>query len=109
MATGSQSKLTFSVSGLQIGQPKNFLFAKQPSGSFSIRAVAIVDGTSAVAITSTDPEPVFPLLTEQRALVTYLDAVSTLEASRVARLPQVLPPASASEFIGALHRFSPLS
>ena len=104
MNEGSRSKLSFSVAGLQVGQPKSFLFAKQASGSFSVRAVAVVDGASAVAVSVTDPEPIFPLLTEQRALVTYLEAVSTLDAARVASLPALLSPSATSDFIGALHR-----
>jgi len=60
---------------LQYGQPKRFLFSKLPSGSFSIRAIAIVHGKSAVCFSCTDPEPEYPLLTEQRALVSYMHAV----------------------------------
>ncbi len=75
VSAGSPRKFTFSVSGLQVGQPKHFLFSKTGSGSFSVRATAIVDGTSAVAITVADPQPLFPLLSEQRALATYFDAV----------------------------------
>jgi len=104
MAADSRSTLSFSVAGLQVGQPKSFLFSKQPSGSYSVRAVAIVDGSSAAAVSATDPEPNLPLLSNQRALVTYLEAVSTLDATRVAGLPALLPPAGSSGFIDGLHR-----
>ncbi len=78
LSQDSTRKLSFSVGGLQIGQPKNFLFSRVGSGSFSVRAVAIVDGNSAVAVSVTDPPPSFPLLTEQRALATYYEAVRFL-------------------------------
>ena len=75
VSEGSTRKFTFSVGGLQLGQPKHFLFSKTGSGSFSVRATAIVDGTTAVAISVADPPSRFPLLSEQRALATYFDAV----------------------------------
>jgi hypothetical protein len=78
LSQDSTRKLSFSVGGLQIGQPKSILLPRAGSGSFSVRAVAIVDGTSAVAVSVTDPPPKFPLLTEQRALATYYEAVRFL-------------------------------
>ncbi len=104
LAEGSNRKLSFSVGGLQVGQPKHFLFSKAEASSFSVRAVAIVDGTTAVAISVSNPPPRFPLLIEQRALVTYFEAVrflsffkthfrslcfqlSSLEPARVRSLP----------------------
>ena len=78
LSPDSTRKLQFSVGGLQIGQPKNILLSRAGFGSFSVRAVAIVDGSSAVAVSVTDPPPKFPLLTEQRALVTYYEAVRFL-------------------------------
>jgi len=51
------------------------MFKIQRSGSFSVRALAIVNGSSAVALTCVDPQPQFPLLTEQRALVSYMKAI----------------------------------
>ena len=104
LAEGSNRKLSFFVGGLQIGQPKHFLFSKVEASSFSVRAVAIVDGTTAVAISVSNPPPRFPLLIEQRALVTYFEAVrflsffklhfrslcfqlSSLEPARVRTLP----------------------
>jgi hypothetical protein len=77
--TGTSTKIAFSVDGLQIGQPKHFLFSKRDSGSFSVRVVAVVDGSSSVAVSTADPPPKFPLLSEQRALVTYFEAVCFVE------------------------------
>jgi hypothetical protein len=79
--TGSGNKLAFSVGGLQIGQPKHFLFSKLDSGSFSVRVHAIVDGSSSAVVSVADPPPKFPLLTEQRALVTYFEAVRSSSCS----------------------------
>ena len=60
---------------LQYGQRRHFMFKLQPSASFSVRARAVVHGSSAVALTCVDPQPQFPLLTEQRALASYLQAI----------------------------------
>jgi hypothetical protein len=60
---------------LQFGQPRHFIFKLSKSGSFTVRALAIVNGNSAVASTCCDPEPQFPLLIEQRALASYLKAI----------------------------------
>ena len=65
------------MTALQLGQPRHFIFKLEHSGSFSVRAVAIVNGSSAVALSCVDPVPKFPLLTEQRALASYLQAIST--------------------------------
>jgi hypothetical protein len=65
---------------LQYGQPRHFAFRILHPGSFSVRVVAVVDGSSAVAVTCVDPEPKFPLLTEQQALVSYLQAVGTSQS-----------------------------
>jgi hypothetical protein len=75
LAPGSTNKLTFTVGGLQVGQPKHFLFSKVDAGSFNVRAVAIVDGTTSVAVSVANPPPRYPLLTEQRALAIYYEAV----------------------------------
>jgi hypothetical protein len=64
------------ITALQLGQPRHFIFKLEHSGSFSVRAVAIVNGSSAVALSCVDPVPKFPLLTEQRALASYLQAIS---------------------------------
>ena len=74
-AASPVTRLTFSLVTHQYGQPKHFLFSKLPSGSFSIRAIAIVHGKSAACFNCTDPQPEFPLLTEQRALVSYMHAM----------------------------------
>ncbi len=74
-AASPVTRLTFSLVIHQYGQPKHFLFSKLPSGSFSIRAIAIVHGKSAACFNCTDPQPEFPLLTEQRALVSYMHAM----------------------------------
>jgi hypothetical protein len=60
---------------LQYGQPRHFIFKLQRSGSFSVRALAIVHGSSVVALACVDPQPKFHFLTEQRALASYMQAV----------------------------------
>ena len=75
-AASPVTRLPFSLVTHQYGQPKHFLFSKLASGSFSIRAIAIVHGKSAVCFSCTDPEPNIPLCTEQRALVSYMEAVT---------------------------------
>jgi hypothetical protein len=74
---------------LQFGQPRHFVFKLQHSGSFSVRAVAIVNGSSTVALTCVDPEPKFPLLTEQRALASYLQAIGKCISDATARAMQL--------------------
>jgi hypothetical protein len=45
--------------------------------------VAVVDGSSVVALTSVDPEPKFPLLTEQRALASYMQAIGKCNCTNI--------------------------
>ena len=75
-AASPVTRLPFSLVIHQYGQPKHFLFSKLASGSFSIRAIAIVHGKSAACFSCTDPEPNVLLCTEQRALVSYMEAVT---------------------------------
>jgi hypothetical protein len=72
-----------SLTTLQYGQPRHFVFKLERSGSFSVRAVAVVDGSSVVALTSVDPEPKFPLLTEQRALASYMQAIGKCNCTNI--------------------------
>lgn len=51
------------------------MFKMQRSGSFCVKALAIVHGSSAVSLTLVNPEPQLPLLTDQRALAAYMRAI----------------------------------
>ena len=68
------------MTALQYGQPRRFMFKLKRSGSASlcVRALAIVHGSSTVALTCVEPQPSLLLLTEQRALATYLQAIGKL-------------------------------
>jgi hypothetical protein len=59
----------------QHGQARHIAFDIKHSGSFSVRAMAVVGGSTAVTLSCVDPQPKFPLLTEQKALALYLQAI----------------------------------
>ncbi len=52
-----------------------FKLQRSGPGSLSVRALAIVHGGSSVALTCVEPQPQLLLLTEQRALATYMQAI----------------------------------
>ena len=51
------------------------MFKIQSSGSFCVRVLAIVHGSRAATLTCVDPEPQLLLMTEQRALASYMRAI----------------------------------
>jgi hypothetical protein len=53
-----------------------FKLQRSRPGSLCVRALAIVHGGSSVALTCVEPQPQLLLLTEQRALATYMQAAS---------------------------------
>jgi hypothetical protein len=52
-----------------------FKLQRSGPGSLCVRALAIIHGGSSVTLTCVEPQPQLLLLTEQRALATYMQAI----------------------------------